>query len=111
MTRFPSTSNSFCLSQGSAADRLHTVSGWAKSQIALGVFAKARAANLGLPCGPQALYADIHKTLECIEIIDELAPKPEDFVIDKLGYGAFHDTRLDDTLRQRGSSRSSSQAP
>ena len=47
-------------------------------------------------------YDDVHKTLECIEIIDELTPKPEDLVIDKLGYGAFHGTKLHETLRQRG---------
>ena len=57
---------------------------------------------LACHAGHKRFYADIHKTLECIEIIDELAPKPEDVVIDKLGYGAFHGTKLDDTLRQRG---------
>jgi nicotinamidase-related amidase len=57
---------------------------------------------LACHAGHKRLYADIHKTLECIEVIDELAPKPEDVVIDKLGYGAFHGTKLDDTLRQRG---------
>ena len=57
---------------------------------------------LACHAGHKRLYADIHKTLECIEIIDELAPNPEDVVIDKLGYGAFHRTKLDDTLRERG---------
>jgi nicotinamidase-related amidase len=57
---------------------------------------------LACHAGHKRLYADIHQTLECIDIIDELAPKPEDFVIDKLGYGAFHGTKLDEILRQRG---------
>jgi nicotinamidase-related amidase len=57
---------------------------------------------LACHAGHKRFYADIHKTLECIEIIDELAPKQEDLVIDKLGYGAFHGTKLDDALRQRG---------
>jgi nicotinamidase-related amidase len=57
---------------------------------------------LACHAGHRRFYADIHKTLECIEVIDELAPKTEDGVIDKLGYGAFHETKLDDTLRQRG---------
>ncbi len=52
--------------------------------------------TLACHAGHKRFYADIHKTLECIEIIDELAPKPEDVVIDKLGYGAFHGTKLDD---------------
>jgi nicotinamidase-related amidase len=57
---------------------------------------------LACQAGHRRFYSDIHKTLECIEIIDELAPKPEDVVIDKLGYGAFHGTKLDDALRQQG---------
>lgn len=32
-------------------------------------------------------------------MIDELSPQPEDHVIDKLGYGAFHQTKLDAILR------------
>ena len=57
---------------------------------------------LACHAGHKRFYADIHKTLECIEVIDELATKPEDLVIDKLGYGAFHGTKLDETLRRRG---------
>jgi nicotinamidase-related amidase len=57
---------------------------------------------LACHAGHKRFYADIHKTLECIEVIDELAPKTEDVVIDKLGYGAFHGTKLDEILRQRG---------
>jgi nicotinamidase-related amidase len=56
---------------------------------------------LACHAGHKRFYVDVHKTLECIEIIDELAPKPEDLVIDKLGYGAFHGTKLDGILRQR----------
>lgn len=57
---------------------------------------------LACHAGHKRFYADIHRTLECIEIIDELATKPEDVVIDKLGYGAFHGTKLDEILRSRG---------
>jgi nicotinamidase-related amidase len=57
--------------------------------------------TLACHAGHKRFYADIHKTLECIEVIDELAPKPEDVVIDKLGYGAFHGTKLDEILRKR----------
>ena len=58
--------------------------------------------TLACHAGHKRFYTDVHKSLECVDIIDELAPNPEDIVIDKLGYGAFHGTRLDDTLRQRG---------
>ena len=56
---------------------------------------------LACHAGHKRFYTDVHKTLESIGIIDELAPKPEDIVVDKLGYGAFHGTKLDDLLRQR----------
>lgn len=36
------------------------------------------------------------------EIVDDLAPEPGEFVIDKIGKGAFHCTELDLILRQRG---------
>ena len=50
--------------------------------------------------GHERFYADVHKTLDCAAIIDELTPQPEDLVIDKLGYGAFHGTNLDAVLRK-----------
>ena len=56
--------------------------------------------TLACHAGHQRFYADIHKTLDCAGIIDEIAPKPEDSVIDKLGYGAFHETKLDERLHQ-----------
>jgi nicotinamidase-related amidase len=34
-------------------------------------------------------------------VIDELAPAPNDLVVDKYGYGAFHGTELDDLLRAK----------
>ncbi len=38
------------------------------------------------------------------DFIDELQPAPGELVIDKPGYGAFHQTALDDALTRRGSS-------
>ena len=34
--------------------------------------------------------------------MSELAPEPQDLIIEKFGYGAFHGTPLSDLLRQRG---------
>lgn len=56
--------------------------------------------TLACHAGHQRFYADIHKTLDCAAVVDEIAPKPEDSVIDKLGYGVFHGTKLDDSLRK-----------
>lgn len=47
-------------------------------------------------------YADSEGPLDCAGIIAELAPLPEEIVVDKYGYGAFHGTDLDDRLRARG---------
>ena len=39
--------------------------------------------------------------LDCSDIIDELYPEPDDPIVDKFGYGAFHDTNLDELLKAR----------
>lgn len=51
-------------------------------------------------CWPGVMrgYADIDGEREGPAVIDELAPRPTDIVIDKYGYGAFHRTRLHDVL-------------
>ncbi len=46
-------------------------------------------------------YDDAPGVLECTDIVSELAPEPQDLIIDKFGYGAFHGTPLSDLLRQR----------
>ena len=51
--------------------------------------------------GVRRAYGDAEGTLECTEIVDELAPEPDDPVVEKFGYGAFHNTHLDDLLRAR----------
>ncbi len=54
-----------------------------------------------LACQPghQRSYADVDRTLDCVDVIDELYPQPGDHVVDKYGYGAFHNTNLGDILR------------
>ena len=46
-------------------------------------------------------YDDIGKERDCSDIIDELYPAPADLIVDKFGYGAFHNTNLDDLLKAR----------
>ena len=62
-------------------------------------------------CGPELKccwegvtrrYGDRSGELGCADVIDELAPLETDPVIDKYGYGSFHGTNLDATLRQMG---------
>jgi nicotinamidase-related amidase len=52
--------------------------------------------------GFQRYYADVDETLDCIDVISEIYPEPEDYIIDKYGYGAFHNTVMEDTLRSLG---------
>ena len=52
--------------------------------------------------GHQRHYADINATRDCTDIIDELSPSPDDIIIEKFGYGAFHGTPLADTLHSLG---------
>jgi nicotinamidase-related amidase len=46
-------------------------------------------------------YQDVGKELDCSDIIEELYPEPGDPIVDKFGYGAFHNTNLDDVLKAR----------
>lgn len=47
-------------------------------------------------------YPDAAGPLDCIDVIGELAPRADDLIIDKYGYGAFHGTDLDARLRGLG---------
>jgi nicotinamidase-related amidase len=52
--------------------------------------------------GHPRFYPDVGKELDCTDIIQEIYPEPDDVVIEKFGYGAFHGTPLADRLRERG---------
>ena len=45
------------------------------------------------------LYHDVGKELDCADIIDEIYPAPNDYLVEKYGYGAFSNTNLEDILR------------
>jgi nicotinamidase-related amidase len=47
-------------------------------------------------------YADVGKTLDCADVIEEIYPEPGDYIVDKYGYGAFYNTNLDDILHSLG---------
>jgi nicotinamidase-related amidase len=55
-------------------------------------------------CWPGHLrrYGDADGLLDCAAVVDELAPQPDDLVVDKHGYGSFHGTDLDERLRAAG---------
>lgn len=47
-------------------------------------------------------YTDTNKELDCTDVIDELKPADADVIIEKYGYGAFHNTQLDSILKSLG---------
>lgn len=51
------------------------------------------------------MYPNVNEILKRgtpgVEIIDELAPLPQDIIVDKLFYSGFHDTDLDTILRAK----------
>jgi len=49
--------------------------------------------------GHKRFYPDIGREQECTDVIDELAPLPGEFQVEKYNYGAFHATQLEPTLR------------
>jgi len=52
--------------------------------------------------GHERRYGDSDRPLECTEIIDELRPADDDLIIEKYGYGAFHDTGFVEQLEALG---------
>ena len=53
--------------------------------------------------GYERYYPDINRTQPCNDIIDELKPiMPEDYIVEKYNYGAFHNTNLVDILHSEG---------
>ena len=51
--------------------------------------------------GHRRHYPDIGKELDCADIIQEIYPAPADPIVEKFGYGSFHNTNLDDVLKAR----------
>jgi len=49
--------------------------------------------------GHRRYYEDVARELDCSDVIDEIYPVPDEPVIEKFGYGAFHNTNLDALLR------------
>jgi ureidoacrylate peracid hydrolase len=43
----------------------------------------------------------LKRGIESVEIIEQLAPHPQDIIVDKLFYSGFHDTDLDTILRTK----------
>jgi nicotinamidase-related amidase len=52
--------------------------------------------------GHQRSYEGYEGLHDCAEVISELAPAPDDTIIDKYGYGAFHGTDLNERLQAMG---------
>jgi nicotinamidase-related amidase len=51
--------------------------------------------------GFERYYPDVARELDCSDIIAELYPEPGEPIVEKYGYGAFHDTNLDELLKER----------
>lgn len=52
--------------------------------------------------GHERVYEDSNESLECTDIIREIYPEPDDLIVEKFGYGAFHGTALADMLHSLG---------
>ena len=64
----------------------------------------AWAAELGPPTwacrrGHLRFYPELGGERDCADVVDEIYPRPGDYVIDKYAYGGFHRTNLEDVLR------------
>ena len=52
--------------------------------------------------GVRREYGDRDGLVEGHQVVDELAPRPGEVIVDKFGYGSFHNTILEDALRTAG---------
>ena len=52
--------------------------------------------------GHRRRYGDSNEELECTDIVREIYPEPDDPIVEKYGYGAFHSTAMGDMLHSRG---------
>jgi nicotinamidase-related amidase len=52
--------------------------------------------------GHRRYYEDVGRELDCSDVIDEIYPAPGDPIVEKYGYGSFHDTSLGPLLRDMG---------
>lgn len=52
--------------------------------------------------GHRRRYGDAQGELDCSDVIQEIYPEAGDQIVEKYGYGAFHGTPLNDTLRGLG---------
>lgn len=47
-------------------------------------------------------YPDLQAERQCSDVVDEIYPQPEDYIVEKYGYSAFRHTRLRDLLISEG---------
>jgi nicotinamidase-related amidase len=52
--------------------------------------------------GHRRFYEDADRELDCSDVVEEVYPEPGDPVVEKYGYGAFHETPLASLLRDLG---------
>jgi nicotinamidase-related amidase len=52
--------------------------------------------------GHMRFYEDLERELDCTDVIDEIHPDADDPIVEKFGYGAFHDTALAKLLHEHG---------
>jgi nicotinamidase-related amidase len=52
--------------------------------------------------GHRRYYEDVGRELDCTDVVEELYPEPGDTIVEKYGYGAFHETPLAALLRDHG---------
>lgn len=52
--------------------------------------------------GLERYYSELQSTRQCSDIVDEIYPLPEDYIVAKYGYSAFKHTNLRDILLSEG---------
>jgi nicotinamidase-related amidase len=52
--------------------------------------------------GLERYYSDLGAARQCSDVVDEIYPQPDDYIVEKYGYSAFFRTTLYDILKSEG---------
>ncbi len=47
-------------------------------------------------------YSELNAERQCADVVDEIYPADDDYIVEKYGYSAFKNTNLQDILRSEG---------
>ena len=93
----------FAACRAAGVTMVHTREGYARDLSDISAMRLRRLRSSGIATGDEGpMGRHLVRGETCWDFIPELNPLPGEIVIDKPGYGAFHGTKLEDILQEKG---------